>query len=129
MAIKLLVVVGFGIDVHHGVTDAAVLEAIAALAKTGDFLGAWSLVDGTSDVELYERAVAFALRNRAQTSHPRRVRRLSRDRAHGRQHAAHQPAHDTLLGISPRRRGRSESLYRSSAFAKRYAEKRPSSSA
>ena len=65
---KLLVAVGFGIDAFHGVADASVLAAIADLAKRGDFLGAWSLVGGTSDVETYERAVAFALRDRQVTS-------------------------------------------------------------
>jgi len=66
--VKILVSIGLGVETFHGITDTSVLAAIAALAKRGDFLGAWSLVAGTTDVEDYESAVAFALRDRFSTS-------------------------------------------------------------
>ncbi|HSY84242.1 MAG TPA: DUF1152 domain-containing protein [Gemmatimonadaceae bacterium] len=68
LPVKILVSVGLGVETFHGITDASVLAAIAAFAKRGDFLGAWSLVAGTADVEDYESAVAFALRDRFSTS-------------------------------------------------------------
>jgi hypothetical protein len=49
--VKILASVGLGVETFHGITDTSVLAAIAALAKRGDFLGAWSLVAGTTDVE------------------------------------------------------------------------------
>lgn len=57
--LKHLVCIGFGIDAFHGVCHAHVLEAIAALARTGDYLGAWSLLAGTPEVERYRDAVQY----------------------------------------------------------------------
>ena len=57
---KLLVCIGFGIDAFHGVCHAHVLEAVAALARTGDYLGCWSLVNGMPGVEAYADAVDYA---------------------------------------------------------------------
>jgi hypothetical protein len=59
---KYLVCVGFGIDAYHGVSHAHVLEAIAGLTRTGDFLGAWSLLPTMPDVVEYQAAVEYAFR-------------------------------------------------------------------
>lgn len=40
---KLLLCLGFSVDTHHGVSHAHYLEAVAALAQQGAYLGAWSL--------------------------------------------------------------------------------------
>lgn len=57
---KYLVCIGFGIDAFHGVCHAHVLEAVAALARSGDYLGAWSLLRGMPEVERYREAVQYA---------------------------------------------------------------------
>ena len=59
---KYLVCVGFGIDSHHGVSHAQVLEAVADLTRSGDYLGAWSLLPSMPDVEAYREAVEYAFR-------------------------------------------------------------------
>jgi hypothetical protein len=53
---KLLVCLGFGIDHFHGVCHGHVLEAVAELIKAGGFLGAWSILRETPEVELYREA-------------------------------------------------------------------------
>lgn len=65
---KLLVCVGFGVDAYHGVSHADVLEATADLATSRDYLGAWSLLPGTPEVEAYRGAVEFAFRGSARPS-------------------------------------------------------------
>lgn len=56
---KLVASLGFGLDAHHGVCHAYVLEAAAELTKTGDFLGAISLLPLDRGLRLLERAVEF----------------------------------------------------------------------
>ncbi len=48
-----LVNLGFGVDFYHGVCHAYVLEAIADLTKSGDFLGAFSLLPGMPEFETF----------------------------------------------------------------------------
>jgi hypothetical protein len=57
--LKYLVCIGFGIDAFHGVCHAQVLEAVAALARTGDYLGAWSLLGEMPEVRKYREAVRY----------------------------------------------------------------------
>jgi hypothetical protein len=57
---KLILCVGFGIDTFHGVCHAHFLEAVAALARDGDYLGAWSLVGGMDEARRYREAVEYA---------------------------------------------------------------------
>ncbi len=57
MAKKYLVCLGFGVDAFHGVCHAHALEAVAELTKQGAFLGAFSLVQGMPEVQLYAEAV------------------------------------------------------------------------
>lgn len=58
--LKHLVCIGFGIDAFHGVRHSQVLEAVAALSSTGDYLGAWSLLGGMPEVRRYREAVDYA---------------------------------------------------------------------
>jgi hypothetical protein len=60
VATRLLVCIGFGIDAHHGVCHAHFLEAVAALARSGNFLGAWSLTKEMPEVERYRDAIRYA---------------------------------------------------------------------
>lgn len=56
---KLLVSIGFGVDGHHGVCHAQVLETVAAFGKEGGFLGAFSLLPGMREFAAYKAAVEF----------------------------------------------------------------------
>ncbi|WP_425394939.1 DUF1152 domain-containing protein [Aeoliella sp.] len=62
VATKLLVCVGFGVDVFHGVCHAQFLEAVAALTETGGCLGSFSLNKESSHTSAYLEAVEFACR-------------------------------------------------------------------
>jgi hypothetical protein len=53
---SFLVCTAFGVDAHHGVCHAQYLENVAALAKTGNFLGAFSFLKEMKEVELYQQA-------------------------------------------------------------------------
>jgi len=55
--VKLLTSIGFGVDAFHGVCHAHVLEAVAALAKSGGFLGAFSLLREMDEFALYAQAM------------------------------------------------------------------------
>jgi hypothetical protein len=55
----LLLSLGFGVDTFHGVCHAQFLEAVAALTKTNDFLGAWSLLPNMPEVQKYREAAEF----------------------------------------------------------------------
>lgn len=57
---QLLVCLGFGVDTFHGVCHHYVLEAIAELTASGDFLGTIACLPGMPEVEAYREAVAFA---------------------------------------------------------------------
>ena len=57
--LKLLVCVGFGVDANHDVCHAHYLEAVAQLIKSGDFLGAFSLLRETREAELFKEACEF----------------------------------------------------------------------
>jgi hypothetical protein len=57
---KLLASIGFGVDAFHGVCHAHVLESIAALAKEGAYLGAFSLLPQMEEFAAYKRAVDAA---------------------------------------------------------------------
>jgi hypothetical protein len=57
---RFLTCIGFGVDTYHGVSHGCVLENVAALAKAGAFLGAFSLLSCTEEAELYREAAAFA---------------------------------------------------------------------
>ncbi len=54
-----LVCTAFGVDSFHGVNHAQYLEAVSALAKTGDFLGAFSYMNEMEEVQLYQEAYRY----------------------------------------------------------------------
>jgi hypothetical protein len=56
---KFLLSVGFGIDYHHGVSHAQVLESVAGLTVCGGFLGALSLMAQMPEVRQYELALKY----------------------------------------------------------------------
>jgi len=56
---RFLVCLGFGVDTFHGVSHGCVLENVAALAKKGAFLGAFSLLAGAEEVGLCRQAAEF----------------------------------------------------------------------
>lgn len=60
VAQKLVLCLGFGIDAFHGVCHAHFLENVAALAKDGAFLGAFTLLSSMSEGKAYIDAVDFA---------------------------------------------------------------------
>ena len=62
LPVRLLASLGFGLDAHHHVCHAYVLEAAADLTAGGDFLGAFSLLKGMPELDLLARAVDFAAR-------------------------------------------------------------------
>jgi hypothetical protein len=51
--VKLAASLGFGIDAYHGVNHAQVLENIAALERSGGYLGAFSIPRQSKAVTLY----------------------------------------------------------------------------
>jgi hypothetical protein len=57
---KLVACIGFGIDAFHGVCHAHFLEAVAALARDGAFLGATSLHADAPEVVRYRKSVEWA---------------------------------------------------------------------
>jgi hypothetical protein len=57
---RFLACIGFGVDTYHGVSHGCVLENVAALAKAGAFLGAFSLLACMEEAELYREAAMFA---------------------------------------------------------------------
>ena len=57
--VKLLVNLGFGVDTRHGVCHAHVLEAAADLTRRNAFLGAFSLLPGMQEFDLFAQAVAY----------------------------------------------------------------------
>lgn len=59
LPVKLLVNLGFGVDVHHGVCHAHVLEAVADLTAQGGFLGAFSLLPGMPEFRAFCESVDF----------------------------------------------------------------------
>jgi len=65
---KLLVCVGFGIDSFHGICHAQFLEAVAALAREGAYLGAWSLLEAMPEVQAYRAATEYV--HQAMYNHP-----------------------------------------------------------
>ncbi|HYF47856.1 MAG TPA: DUF1152 domain-containing protein [Planctomycetota bacterium] len=56
---KLLACIGFGVDAYHGVCHAHFLEAVAAVAKEGGFLGAFSVLRQMEEARLYQEAVDY----------------------------------------------------------------------
>jgi hypothetical protein len=56
---KLMINLGFGVDAHHGVCHAYVLEAVADLTRTGDFLGAFSLLPGMPEFRALAESLDF----------------------------------------------------------------------
>ena len=64
---RLVVSLGFGVDAHHGVCGAHVLENIAELQRHGAYLGALSIPSDSSVARRYLDAVAHA---RADTERP-----------------------------------------------------------
>lgn len=59
---KLVVAIGFGVDTFHGVAHADFLENVAALARDGGYLGAFSLHSGMPDVDAWLDAVDYVQR-------------------------------------------------------------------
>ncbi|GAA2204849.1 MULTISPECIES: DUF1152 domain-containing protein [Streptomyces] len=59
---RLVVCLGFGVDAHHGVNHALVLENLAALDRAGGYLGAFSLPRESPEGAAYLDAVAHAQR-------------------------------------------------------------------
>lgn len=57
---KAVVSLGFGIDSHHGISHAHVLENVAALQRAGAFLGAFSIPPDSAEARAYVDAVAAA---------------------------------------------------------------------
>ncbi len=57
---RLVVCLGYGVDAYHGVSHSLVLENLAALTRTGDYLGALSLPPDSPEVTQYLDAVAHA---------------------------------------------------------------------
>lgn len=57
---RLVASLGFGLDAHHHVCHAYVLEAAAELTASGSFLGAFSLLSGMAEFEYLRQAVEFA---------------------------------------------------------------------
>jgi hypothetical protein len=59
---KAVVSLGFGIDSHHGISHAHVLENIASLQREGAYLGAFSIPPASAEARAYLDAVAHASR-------------------------------------------------------------------
>lgn len=57
---KIVVSLGFGVDAYHGVNHVHVLENLAALARDGTYLGAFSLPAESREASLYLDAVEDA---------------------------------------------------------------------
>lgn len=49
----LLLVLGFGVDRHHGASDASSLRAVAELTRMGGFLGTSSIAPNSEGLDLY----------------------------------------------------------------------------
>ncbi len=60
---KLLLCIGFGVDTFHGVNHFQFLDAVAALTKSGHFLGAFSLLDEMEEVQRFKDAYGFVERS------------------------------------------------------------------
>jgi hypothetical protein len=60
--LKLLACIGFGVDAFHGVCHAHFLEAVAELTKKNAYLGTWSLLKGSPEVEFYKGACEYLFR-------------------------------------------------------------------
>ncbi|WP_285631123.1 DUF1152 domain-containing protein [Lentzea sp. NBRC 102530] len=58
--VKIVTSLGFGIDAHHGVCHAHVLENLAALDKRGAYLGALSIPSDSHEARAYTTAVRQA---------------------------------------------------------------------
>lgn len=58
--IRVAASIGFGIDSHHGVCHAHFLENVAALAREGAFLGAFSVPPDSHEGRAFVEAVAHA---------------------------------------------------------------------
>lgn len=56
---RLIACLGFGLDAHHHVCHAYVLEAAAELTASGDFLGMFSLLAGMPELEFLADCVSF----------------------------------------------------------------------
>ena len=56
---KLLACLGFGIDAFHGVCHAQFLEAVAAISKSGGYLGAFSILYDMPEVQRYIQATEY----------------------------------------------------------------------
>lgn len=57
---RIVACLGFGIDSHHGVNHALVLENLAALRRDGAYLGAFDIPPGSREEAAYLDAVACA---------------------------------------------------------------------
>jgi len=58
--VRVAACIGFGIDAYHGVCHAHFLENVAALAREGAYLGAFSVPAGTAEAHAFLDAVAAA---------------------------------------------------------------------
>ncbi|WP_018348778.1 DUF1152 domain-containing protein [Longispora albida] len=58
LPVKLVTCLGFGVDAYHGVNHTQVLENIAALDRSGAYLGALSIPSRSREAQLYRAAVA-----------------------------------------------------------------------
>lgn len=59
VATKLVVAIGFGVDAFHGVAHADFLENVAALARDGGYLGAFSLLAEQPETQRWLDAVRY----------------------------------------------------------------------
>jgi len=59
---RVVVSLGFGVDAHHGICHAHVLENLAALTRDGHYLGALSIPADSREGRLYADAVEYASR-------------------------------------------------------------------
>ncbi|OPC83699.1 hypothetical protein B4N89_24620 [Embleya scabrispora] len=60
--VRLVASLGFGIDAYHGICHAQVLENLAALSRSGHYLGALSIPRESREGTLFLDAVAYANR-------------------------------------------------------------------
>jgi hypothetical protein len=97
----LLACLGFGVDAFHGVCHTHFLEGVAELTRSGDFLGAFSLLPSMPEARLYQEAADFVFA--AMPNHPSIVTSsvLSAVAGHYGDHHATERTRGSRLWINP----------------------------
>ncbi|MFC7484525.1 DUF1152 domain-containing protein [Luedemannella flava] len=113
--VKAVVSLGFGIDSHHGICHAHVLENLASLQRAGAYLGGFSIPPSSAAARAYVDAVAHAnastplhasiVNGQVAAAVQGRLRRRPRHLPHGRHRTVRQPAHGDVLHRRPGRPG------------------------